>query len=164
MGWHKSGRGNITPVTLNLVDMGIRHGICLGERDVADIDGFMDELEENLKLSETALLDRYEWICSQKSKSGFFTHHNGLMKNLLGRTLKDEEDVKESMKHGTLALGYIGIAECMYAMFGETHTYNKNVYNFALKIVQRINSFAKECVERNHLNFSCYATPKTLGI
>lgn len=159
MGWHKSGRGNITPVTLNLVDMGIRHGTCLGKRDVADIDGFMDELEENLKLSEIALLDRYEWICSQKSKSGFFTHHNGLMKNLLGRTLKDEEDVKESMKHGTLALGYIGIAECMYAMFGETHTYNKNVYNFALKIVQRINSFAKECVERNHLNFSCYATP-----
>lgn len=159
MGWHKSGRGNITPVTLNLVDMGIRHGICLGERDVADIEGFWEELEHNLKLSETALLDRYEWICSQKSKSGFFTHNNGLMKNLLGRHLDGEEDVRESMKHGTLALGYIGIAECMYAMFGETHAHNKDVYNFALKIVQRINSFAKECVERNHLNFSCYATP-----
>lgn len=112
-----------------------------------------------LKLSEKALLDRYEWICSQKAKSGFFLHQNGLMKNDLGRKLELEEEVRESMKSGTLAVGYIGIAETMVAMFGETQTNNDEVYKFAYDVVKRIYDFTKECSERNSLNFSCYATP-----
>lgn len=159
MGWEKGGRGNICPVTLNLVDMGIRHGICLGERKEADIEGFLKEFEENLKLSEKALLQRYEWIAQQKARSGFFSHKNGLIKNTLGRNLENDEEVRESMKHGSLALGYIGIAECMKAMFGKTHTYDKEVYQFALDLVTRIHTFAKECTNKHHLNFSCYATP-----
>lgn len=159
LGWSKGGRGNISPVTINLVDIGIKNGICLGERNKADIEGFWKDLDNMLKLSEKALLDRYEWICSQKAKSGFFLHQNGLMKNTIGRKLNLEEDVRESMKHGTLAIGYIGIAETMVAMFGETQTNNDKMYDFAYKIVERIYNFTKECTERNSLNFSCYATP-----
>lgn len=159
LGWSKGGRGNISPVTINLVDIGIKNGICLGERNKADIEGFWKDLDNMLKLSEKALLDRYEWICSQKAKSGFFLHQNGLMKNTIGRKLNLEEDVRESMKHGTLAIGYIGIAETMVAMFGETQTNNDKIYDFAYKIVERIYNFTKECTERNSLNFSCYATP-----
>lgn len=159
LGWSKGGRGNISPVTINLVDIGIKNGICLGERNKADIEGFWKDLDNMLKLSEKALLDRYEWICSQKAKSGFFLHQNGLMKNTIGRKLNLEEDVRESMKHGTLAVGYIGIAETMVAMFGETQTHNDKIYDFAYKIVERIYNFTKECTERNSLNFSCYATP-----
>jgi ribonucleoside-triphosphate reductase len=159
LGWSKGGRGNISPVTINLVDIGIKNGICLGERNKADIEGFWKDLDDMLKLSEKALLDRYEWICSQKAKSGFFLHQNGLMKNTIGRKLNLEEDVRESMKHGTLAIGYIGIAETMVAMFGETQTNNDKIYDFAYKIVERIYNFTKECTERNSLNFSCYATP-----
>ena len=159
LGWSKGGRGNISPVTINLVDIGIKNGICLGERNKADIEGFWQDLDNMLKLSEKALLDRYEWICSQKAKSGFFLHQNGLMKNTIGRKLNLEEEVRESMKHGTLAIGYIGIAETMVAMFGETQTNNNNIYDFAYKIVKRIYDFTKDCTERNHLNFSCYATP-----
>ena len=159
LGWSKGGRGNISPVTINLVDIGIKNGMCLGERNKADIEGFWKDLDNMLKLSEKALLDRYEWICSQKAKSGFFLHQNGLMKNTIGRKLNLEEDVRESMKHGTLAIGYIGIAETMVAMFGETQTNNDKIYDFAYKIVERIYNFTKECTERNSLNFSCYATP-----
>lgn len=159
LGWSKGGRGNISPVTINLVDIGIKNGICLGERNKADIEGFWKDLDNMLKLSEKALLDRYEWICSQKAKSGFFLHQNGLMKNTIGRKLNLEEDVRESMKHGTLAVGYIGIAETMVAMFGETQTNNDKIYDFAYKIVEKIYNFTKECTERNSLNFSCYATP-----
>lgn len=159
MGWKRSGRGNIAPVTINLVDIGIRNGICLKQRNNADIEGFWSDLDKMLKLSETALLDRYEWICSQKSKSGYFMHHNGTMKNLLGRKLEGEENVRESMKHNTLAVGYIGIAECMTAMFGKHHGEDDEVYEFAYKIVEKINKFIKELTEKHKLNFSCYATP-----
>ena len=159
LGWKKGGRGNISPITINLVDIGIKNGICLGKRNKADIKGFWKDLDDILKLSEKALLDRYEWICSQKAKSGFFLHENGLMKNTLNRKLESEEEVRESMKHGTLAIGYIGLAETMVALFGETHTYSDEVYEFAYKVIKRIYDFTKECTERNHLNFSCYATP-----
>lgn len=159
MGWKRSGRGNISPVTLNLVDMGIRHGICLGEREEADIEGFFTELIEMLELEEEALLSRYEWIKSQKSKSGFFMHHNGTMKNTLDRKLEDDEIVEESMKHNTLAMGYIGIAECMKAMFGKHHGESKEAHKVAYKIVETINNYAKDATRRNGLNFSCYATP-----
>ena len=159
LGWSKGGRGNISPVTINLVDIGIKNGICLGDRKEANVKGFWEDLDNMLKLSEKALLDRYEWICSQKAKSGFFLHQNGLMKNDLGRKLELEEEVKESMKHNTLAVGYIGIAETMVAMFGETQTNNDEVYKFAYDVVKRIYDFTKECSERNSLNFSCYATP-----
>ena len=63
------------------------------------------------------------------------------------------------MKHGTLGIGYIGIAETMVALFGKTHTFDEDIYNFAYSIVDRIKQFADDCSERNDLNFGCYATP-----
>ena len=157
MGWKRGGRGNISPVTINLVDIGIKNGICLGNK--VNIDGFWKDLINMLKLSEKALINRYEWICSQKAKSGYFMHKNGIMKNTIGRRLNNEEEVRESMKHNTLAIGYIGIAETMVAMFGETHANNKEVYEFAYQIVETIYNFTKEMTKKHHLNFSCYATP-----
>lgn len=157
MGWKRGGRGNISPVTINLVDIGIKNGICLGNK--VNIDGFWKDLNIMLKLSEKALIDRYEWICTQKAKSGYFMHKNGTMKNTISRRLDDEEEVRESMKHNTLAIGYIGIAETMVAMFGETHANNKEIYNFAHKIVKTIYNFTKEMTKKHHLNFSCYGTP-----
>lgn len=159
MGWKRGGRGNIAPVTMNLVELGIKNGICLGEREQADIEGFWNDLDKLLLLAEKALLDRYEWICSQKAKSGFFMYKNGTMKNTLGRRLNMDESVRENMKHNTLAIGYIGVAECMKAMFGKHHGEDKEVYNFAYSIVEKIYNFTKELTKKHHLNFSCYATP-----
>jgi len=56
-------------------------------------------------------------------------------------------------------MGYLGIAETMTALFGKNHAEDAEVHQFALKIVQRINEYAKEATKRNGLNFSCYATP-----
>ena len=159
MGWKRGGRGNIAPVTMNLVELGIKNGICLGEREQADIEGFWNDLDKLLLLAEKALLDRYEWICSQKAKSGYFMYKNGTMKNTLGRRLNMDESVRENMKHNTLAIGYIGVAECMKAMFGKHHGEDKEVYNFAYSIVEKIYNFTKELTKKHHLNFSCYATP-----
>lgn len=159
LGWHKGGRGNIAPTTMNLVKLGIEYGICQGKREVADLNGFLKAFEKLLLLAEKSLIDRYEWIASKPSKSGFFMYKNGTMKNNLGRKLNANEEVRECVKHGTLAIGYIGIAECMKALFGKDHSQDDTVYNFAYSLVVRINEFAKQATERHGLNFSAYATP-----
>lgn len=159
LGWGKSGRGNIAPTTMNLVKLGIEYGICEGKREKADIEGFLNAFEDLLLLTEKSLIDRYNWIASKPSKSGFFMYKNGTMKNSIGRKLEPNECVNECVKHGTLAIGYIGIAECMKALFGKDHSQDKDVYEFAYKLVKRINIFAKEASDRHNLNFSCYATP-----
>lgn len=159
LGDAKGGRGNIAPTTINLVDLGIRYGICKGEREVADIEGFWKGLDEVLCLAEDSLVERFEWIASHPARCGFFLYENNLMKSTLGRKLLPDEEVREAMKHNTLAIGYAGIAETMYAMFGKTHTHDDEVFDFAYKIVERIYNFANEASDRNDLNFSCYATP-----
>ena len=56
LGYKKTGRGNVCPVTINLPKLGIKHGICLGERTKADLDGFWAEFDEVLALTETAYM------------------------------------------------------------------------------------------------------------
>lgn len=154
-----TGRGNIAPATINLVDLGIRHGICLGERKEADVEGFFKELDQRIDECVDSLLDRYEYIASQKARSAYFTYENGLVKNTLGRKLRPDEEVRECVKHGTLAIGFHGMAETCYAMFGKTHTHDEEVRKFAYKIVKRIREKADKNKEKYSLNFSCYATP-----
>lgn len=156
LGYSKVGRGNVCPVTIDLPKLGIRHGICLGERGTPDLDGFWQEFDELLKLTEVALVDRFYHICKQSVKSGSFMYNNG--------TIADSDaalarGVYEAMKHGTLAMGYIGIAEMCQALFGKDHSDDEKVWAFALKVVERISDYAKEASEKHGLNFSCYATP-----
>lgn len=156
MGYNKLGRGNITPVTINLPYIGIEHGICLGERDTPDEEGFFKELNHMLDLATKELLDRYKYICSQSIKAGSFMYHNG--------TIADSDKalffgVKESMKHGSQALGYIGLANACYAMYGKYFHQDKKVMEFAKKVIKTIYDRAKVNTEKYHLNFSAYSSP-----
>ena len=159
LGNMQGGRGNIAPATLNLAYLGIKHGICLGKRETPDIEGFWKELDDMLKIEEESLLFRYEYIASKKARSNPFLYENGVMKNTLGRKLKPDEEVRECVKHGTLALGYVGLADCMIALFGKHHGEDDDVYKFAYSVVDHIHEYALDATNRNHLNFSCYATP-----
>lgn len=159
LGNTQSGRGNICPTTINLCDLGIKYGICLGERKEADLDGFWKELDELLKVAEESLLDRFEWIANKKARCNPFLYENGLMKNTIGRKLRPDEEVRECVKHGSLAIGYHALADCCIALFGKHHGEDEDVYKFAYSVVEHIYNYAKEATERNHLNFSCYATP-----
>lgn len=156
MGYKKTGRGNVSPVTINLPMIGIKHGICLGKRTEADITGFWKELDEMLYLAETALVDRFWHICGQSVKSAPFMYNNGAAADT-EKAL--EKGIYETMKHGTNAIGYIGIAEMCQALFGKDHTDDEEIHQFALSVVEHIWQFAKEAGQRNNLNFSCYATP-----
>lgn len=156
MGYNKLGRGNITPVTINLPYIGIEHGICLGERDTPDEEGFFKDLNHMLDLATNELLDRYDYICSQSIKAGSFMYHNG--------TIADSDKalffgVKESMKHGSQALGYIGLANACYAMYGKYFHQDKKVMEFAKKVIKTIYERAKANTEKYHLNFSAYSSP-----
>lgn len=155
LGYIRQGRGNNTPNTIILPKLGIEFGICLGKRREPDIKGFWDAFEETLKLTEKGLLERFEIMIKQSPKSAPFMYQN----NTIQDARKCEENVFNALKHNTLAIGYIGIAEMCQALFGKNHVHDDEVHAFALSVVKRINEFAAEASERNNLNFSCYATP-----
>jgi len=154
-GYIRTGRGNNVPITIILPKIGIEYGICLGKRHEPDLEGFWKKFEEVLKLTEDALMDRFSYMCSQSPKCAPFMYENG--------TIKDADrcvdDVYEALKHNTLAIGYIGIAEMCEALFGENHVHNNEIHEFALSVVKRISDYADECSKRHHLNFSAYASP-----
>lgn len=156
LGYSKVGRGNVCPTTINLPKIGIKHGICLGERDTADLDGFWSELDEVLYLTEMSLVDRFYHVCNQSVASAKFMYGNGTVADFDQASFKG---IYEAMKHGTLAVGYIGIAEMCQALFGKDHSEDDEVWKFALSVVKHIYEFCNECSERHGLNFSCYATP-----
>lgn len=156
MGYNKLGRGNITPVTINLPYIGIEHGICLGERKEADEEGFFKELNHMLDLATKELLDRYKYICSQSIRAGSFMYING---TIADADKAVENGVEEAMKHGTNALGFIGLANACYAMFGKYFHEDKRVLEFAKKVVRTIYDRAKKNTEYYHLNFSAYSSP-----
>jgi ribonucleoside-triphosphate reductase len=153
--YNRVGRGNLTPNTMILPKLGIEYGICLGQRTEPDLDGFWSAFEDLLMLCEQGLLERFDIMVNQPPESAPFMYQNG--------TMKDSQKCKmsnyEALKHGTLAMGYIGIAEMCQALFGKNHAEDRDVHAFALKVVKRINDYAKEASERHNLNFSCYATP-----
>jgi ribonucleoside-triphosphate reductase len=151
----RQGRGNNVPNTIILPKLGIEYGVCLGKREKPDLQRFWDAFEETLKLTEKALLERFNIMINQHPKSAPFMYQN--------KTIQDADNCKENvynaLKHNTLAIGYIGVAEMCQALFGKNHVHDEDVHAFALSVVKRINEFASESSERNNLNFSCYATP-----
>lgn len=155
LGYVRQGRGNNVPNTIILPKLGIEFGICLGKRTEPDLKGFWDAFEETLKLTEKGLLERFEIMIEQSPKAAPFMYQN----NTIQGARECKENVYNALKHNTLAIGYIGVAEMCVALFGKNHAEDKKVHEFALSVVKRINEFAAEASERNDLNFSCYATP-----
>ena len=153
--FNRVGRGNLCPNTMILPKLGIEYGICLGKRKEPDLKGFWSAFEDLLMLCEQGLLERFDIMVNQSPEAGPFMYQNG--------TMKDAQECRmsnyEALKHGTLAMGYIGIAEMCQALFGKNHAEDEEVREFALKVVSRIHQYAKEASDRHDLNFSCYATP-----
>lgn len=155
LGYIRQGRGNNVPNTIILPKLGIEYGICTGKRAEPDLVGFWEAFENALCLAEKGLLERFEIMARQSPQSAPFMYLNGTMQD----TEKCTDNVYDALKHNTLAIGYIGVAEMCQALFGENHLRSRKANEFALSVVKRISDFALEASERNNLNFSCYATP-----
>lgn len=156
LGYSRIGRGNICPITMNLVRIGIRHGIVTGEREVADIKGFWDELYSVLRVTEKGLIDRFTHICEQSVSSARFMYGNGTVAD---SDKANEKGIYEAMKHSSLAFGYIGIAEMCQSLFGKNHSQSEEVHAFALSVVKAIYDYSVDCSSKYDLNFVAYATP-----
>ena len=151
------GRGNLSFTSINLPRLGIKHGICLGERKKADMEGFYKELDETMELVKGQLLQRFECQCS-KSKANFkflLGSHVWLNSENLGPTTK----LRTVLKHGTLSIGFIGLAETLKALVGEHHGESDKAQKLGIEIIKHMREKCDEFTKEYNLNFTCLATP-----
>ncbi|WP_338707227.1 anaerobic ribonucleoside triphosphate reductase [Paenibacillus amylolyticus] len=153
----QSGKGNLSFNTINLVKLGIRFGICQGARAVADRTGFYTALESVMHNAASGLLHRYRIQTAQPAKASDFMMREGVWEG--GEQLGPNEPVAELLKHGTLSLGFIGLAECMTALYGRHHGQDPHVHREALNIIRTMREFCDRMSEQHNLNITLFATP-----
>ena len=152
-----TGRGNLSFTTINLVRLGIKHGICLGERDKADWEGFYKDLDEVMDLVRDQLLERFEFQANQHVRNFPFLMGQG---NWFGsEKLTWNDTLRDVIKHGTLSIGFIGLAETLVAMTGHHHGESEEGQKLGLEIVSHMRNRCDEYCKKYHLNFSLLATP-----
>ena len=152
-----TGRGNCSFTTVNLVRIGIKHGICLGERKEADWEGFYQELGEKMDLVKDELLERFEFQANQHVRNFPFLMGQG---NWFGsEKLGWNDTLREVIKHGTLSIGFIGLAETLVAMTGKHHGEDEESRELGLDIVTYMREKCDQYCKKYKLNFSLLATP-----
>lgn len=150
----KDGRGNICPVTIILPELAMQaKEKFASEYDDNIVEVFMEILDQKIHEAKDMLIERFEWICSQSPDSAKFMYENGLME---GYT--PEEGIRSALKHGTLALGQLGLAETLQILIGKDHT-SKDGMELAKRIEQLFKDRCAEFKEQYKLNFGVYFTP-----
>lgn len=141
----KDGRGNICPTTIIMPTLAMEAG--------GDVEKFMTLLDQKIHEAKDTLIERFNWICSQDPRSTPFMWDNNTMAGYV-----PEEGIRSAMKHGTLAIGQLGMAETLQILIGMNHTHPEG-----LALAKRIEElFSKRCNEFKHeykLNFGVYYTP-----
>lgn len=150
------GRGNLSFTTINLPRLGIKHGI-LGGLDKPDMDAFYKELEEMMDLCKGQLLQRFDIQCSKGIHNFKFLLGAGVW--LDSEKLEPGQKIKKVLKHGTLSIGFIGLAECLKALIGEHHGESEKAQKLGLEIISFMRKKCDEYSEEMKLNFTCLATP-----
>lgn len=152
-----NGRGNLSFTTLNLPRLGIKHGVALGERKEADLEGFYKELDEKIELISDQLLERFELQAAKKVKNFPFLMGQGIWSG--SDTLSWEDELREVIKEGTLTLGFIGLAECLIGLTGKHHGEDECSRELGLDIITYIRDKMDKKCEEYKLNFSLIASP-----
>ena len=163
----KDGRGNICPVTIilptiameakNIFDKGNNYiNTSEGKKDF--IDYFLRCLDQKIYQAKDMLIERFEYICSQSPASAKFMWENNTMEGYI-----PEEGIRSALRHGTLALGQLGLAECLQILIGEDHTTPEGM-ELAKRIEQLFKDRCAEFKQEYKLNFGVYYTPKLLGL
>ena len=140
----KDGRGNIAPVTIILPTLAMQAG---------DVDTFLSILDEKIHEAKEMLIERYRYICSQNPASAKFMYENGTM---IG--YHPEEGIESALKHGTLVIGQLGLAEALQILIGKDHT-TKEGMEVAKRIEQLFKDRCAEFKQKEKLNFGVYYTP-----
>lgn len=152
----KDGRGNICPVTI------IMPTIAMQAKELWQIDAnneatleetFLFLLDKKIHEAKDMLIERFEYICSQNPESARFMYENGLMAGYI-----PEEGIRSALRHGTLALGQLGLAETLQILVGCDHTSPRGM-ELAKEIEQLFKTRCTEFKEQYKLNFGVYFTP-----
>lgn len=150
----KDGRGNICPVTVIMPTLAMEARKRNELRPVSDrISVFMNLLDTKIHEAKDMLLERFEYICSQSPESAKFMYENGLMAGYV-----PEEGIRSALKHGTLALGQLGLAETLQILIGADHTSPEGM-ELAKRIELLFKTRCAEFKEQYKLNFGVYFTP-----
>lgn len=141
-------RGNIAPVTINLPRIALR---------TKSEESFNHELDKLLDLSSRQLYHRFNTIASLKVKDLPFLMGQKLYMG--SENLSEEDEIREAIKNGTLAIGFIGLAEALVALTGKHHGESDEAMELGYKIISRIKEATDRFSDAFDLNFVCYATP-----
>lgn len=152
----KDGRGNICPVTIIMPTLAMESKRELQGSDAYSknnlIESFLYKLDLKIHEAKDMLIERFEWICSQNPKSAKFMYENNVMAGY------DGKDIRSALKHGTLAIGQLGLAETLQILIGCDHTTEEG-----MRLAKRIEGLFKDrCLEfkeQYKLNFGVYFSP-----
>ena len=154
----KDGRGNICPVTIIMPTLAIEAKLTTNnpsgwasEEDL--INFFLRCLDKKIHEAKDMLIERFNWICSQDASSAKFMYENHTM---LG--YHPEEGIRSALKHGTLVIGQLGLAETLQILIGCDHTTEKGM-ELAKRIEQLFKNRCAEFKKEYSLNFGVYYTP-----
>lgn len=148
----KDGRGNICPVTIIMPTLAME--VC-SRQYVADeniVDEFLELLDIKIHEARQMLRERFEWIANQSSASARFMYENNLMAGY------DGVDIRSALKHGTLAVGSIGLAETLQILIGCDHTEERGM-DLAKRIYGLFKERCAQFKEEDKLNYGVYFTP-----
>ena len=159
LGQQKDGRGNICPVTIIMPTLAMQAKEAVEHSDfqlspgAARIRSFMTLLDQKIHEAKDMLIERFEWICSQNPASAKFMYENGLMAGYV-----PEEGIRSALKHGTVVIGQLGLAETLQILIGCDHTDPKGM-ELAKRIEQLFKDRCAQFKEEYKLNFGVYYTP-----
>ena len=147
-------RGNLSFSTINIVKLAIE---CMGiENKKQRIDMFFAKLDNILDITAKQLDERFQF-----QKTAMAKQFPLLMKYLWvgADKLKPEETIESVINHGTLGIGFIGLAECLKALIGKHHGESEEAQELGLKIITYMRDRANEFSDQYHHNYSILATP-----
>lgn len=143
------GRGSIAPVSINLPRLALE---SCGSKD-----NFFEKLDEILALCRRQLLHRVEVLKERTVSDIPFVMGEHLYMGSEG--LNPNDSIWEAMKHGSINIGFIGLAEALILLTGNHHGENEAAQELGLEIVRRIRAYCDRITEEDQLNCTCYATP-----
>lgn len=155
----KDGRGNICPVTIIMPTLAMEAkekyntDVMMDRNDKSVIDIFFDILDEKIHEAKDMLIERFEYICFQNPASAKFMYENNVMAGYI-----PEEGIRSALRHGTLAIGQLGLAETLEILVGCNHTSPKGM-DLAKRIEALFKQRCTEFKEEYKLNFGVYYTP-----
>ena len=144
-----TGRGNLSFTSINLPRLAIKadHNVGL----------FFEKLEDMMDLAIDQLMHRFRIQCQKRVRNFPFLMGQGIWMD--SDKLAADDTIEEVLKHGTLSVGFIGLAECLKALIGFHHGESEDARELGMEIIQAMRNRLDEEAKRTGLNFSLLATP-----